>query len=147
MDKRKKPLDRDSARIARAELYAAIENSELSLTEAVKRMRKLSQLTQAEFAAHRGLGTRVIKEIEQGSANPTVRTLNQIGEFFGLEVAFVRRAGRKDAPAARQNTGVAQPRDTVQQSAAENPLHQYRTAIAPADSVAGRVHGTTKPTK
>jgi transcriptional regulator with XRE-family HTH domain len=53
-------------------------------------MRQISGLTQVEFAAHRGLSAKVIKEIERGTGNPTVKTLNQIGTFFGLEVAFVR---------------------------------------------------------
>jgi transcriptional regulator with XRE-family HTH domain len=62
----------------------------LDLRSAVKKMRQISGLTQVEFAAHRGLSAKVIKEIERGTGNPTVKTLNQIGTFFGLEVAFVR---------------------------------------------------------
>jgi hypothetical protein len=32
----------------------------------------------------------VIKEIEAGKGNPTVRSLNQIAKIFALEVAFRR---------------------------------------------------------
>jgi DNA-binding XRE family transcriptional regulator len=45
-------------------------------------MRQISGLTQVEFAAHRGLSAKVIKEIERGTGNPTVKTLNQIGTFL-----------------------------------------------------------------
>lgn len=86
----KKPIDKEAARKLRAQLNDAIDRGELSIQEAVKRMRKISRLTQPEFAHHRGVSAKVIKEIERGVANPTVNTLNRIGEFFGLEVAFVR---------------------------------------------------------
>lgn len=91
MDKRRKPVDKELLRLQRNELYAAIDRGELSLREAVKRMRSISGLTQLEFAEHRGVSVKVIKEIERGAANPTVNTLNQIGSIFGLEVTYVRR--------------------------------------------------------
>lgn len=92
MDKRRKPIDKEAARDQRAELYEAIDRGQISLRDAVKRMRKISGLTQTEFAGHRGVSAKVIKEIERGTGNPTVNTLNQIGKFFGLEVTFVRTA-------------------------------------------------------
>ncbi len=90
MKSRKMPIDKEAARQLRAELYDAINRGELSIQDAVKRMRKISRLTQPDFAAHRGVSAKVIKEIERGVGNPTVNTLNRIGQFFGLEVAFVR---------------------------------------------------------
>jgi len=90
MDKRRKPVSKDVLRQQRDELYAAIEKGELSLQSAVKRMRAITRMTQPEFAAHRGVSVKVIKEIERGVGNPTVNTLNQIAAIFGLEVAFVR---------------------------------------------------------
>ncbi len=90
MDKRRKSVDKDTVRQQRAELYEAIDRSELSIQETVKRMRTMSRLTQTEFAAHREVSAKVIKEVERGVANPTINTLNQIGRVFGLEVAFVR---------------------------------------------------------
>jgi DNA-binding XRE family transcriptional regulator len=92
MDKRRKSPDKESLRQQRNDLYAAIERGELSLQQAVKRMRAISCLTQLEFAAHRGVSVKVIKEVERGIGNPTVKTLNQIGEIFGLEVSFVRKS-------------------------------------------------------
>ena len=99
MDKRKKPVSKEALRQQRDALYAGIENGELSLRDAVKRMRAISRMTQPEFAAHRGVSVKVIKEIERGIGNPTVNTLNQIADIFGLEVAFARKIQRR--PAAR----------------------------------------------
>lgn len=90
MNSRKKPADKEAARQLRTELYASIDLGELSVQETVKLMRKISRLTQPEFAARVGVSAKVIKEIERGIGNPTSATLNQIGQFFGLEVAFVR---------------------------------------------------------
>ncbi len=90
MARTKKPVDKEHLRQRRAELYDAIAKGELTLQHAVKEMRNISRLTQAEFATHRGVSTKTIKEIESGKGNPTVQTLNRIGQFFGLEVAFVR---------------------------------------------------------
>lgn len=98
MDKRRKHVDGSALRRERIELYEAIDAGTLSLAQAARRMRKLSMLTQAEFARHRGVSARVIMEIERGIGNPTVRKLNQIAEIFGLEVRFVRRQQAAQAP-------------------------------------------------
>ena len=86
----RKKASKDQLRQRRAQLYEAIARGEINLQDSVKEMRAISRLTQAGFAAHRGVSTKVIKEIEGGTGNPTVGTLNRIGAFFGLEVAFVR---------------------------------------------------------
>lgn len=90
MARTKKTVDKEQLRQRRNDLYNAIEAGEVTLQQALKEMRALSRMTQEEFARHRGVSTKVIKEIEGGKGNPTVQTLNRIGEFFGLEVAFVR---------------------------------------------------------
>lgn len=94
MDKRRRQPDADTLRRQRAEFLDAVSGGRLTLQDAVKQMRELSGLTQPEFARHRGVSVRVIREIERGSGNPTVGTLNQIGAIFGLEVTFVRRIAR-----------------------------------------------------
>lgn len=88
MTLRKKPT-KPSREQLRAQLNDAINRGELGIQDTVKEMRKISRLTQPEFAKHRGVSAKVIKDIERGVGNPTVNTLNQIGAFFGLEVAFV----------------------------------------------------------
>ena len=90
MDKRKKPLAKELLMAERMQFYQDIESGQLSLQQAVKKMRAISGLTQAEFAAHRQVSLRVIKEIESGTGNPTVKSLNQIAKIFALEVTFRR---------------------------------------------------------
>lgn len=86
---KRKPMDKVQARERRNQLLESAAAAKLSLTEGVREMRTISGMTQEEFAQHRGVSARVIKAIELGQGNPTVATLNRIGEFFGLEVAFV----------------------------------------------------------
>ena len=86
---KRKPLDKAQARERRDRMLASAAAAELSLTEGVRDMRAIAGMTQDEFARHRGVSARVIKAIELGQGNPTVATMNRIGQFFGLEVAFV----------------------------------------------------------
>jgi DNA-binding XRE family transcriptional regulator len=117
---KRKPMDKAQARERRNQLLEAAASAELSLTEGVREMRAIAGMTQEEFAQHRGVSARVIKAIELGQGNPTVATLNRIGQFFGLEVAFVpvkraasslADAGAKDADAA---TWFAVPKTVVE---------------------------------
>jgi len=86
---KRKPMDKVQARERRNRLLESAAAAELSLIEGVREMRAISGMTQEEFARHRGVSARVIKAIELGQGNPTVATMNRIGQFFGLEVAFV----------------------------------------------------------
>ena len=98
---KRKPMDKAQARERRNRLLESAAAADLSLTEGVREMRAIAGMTQEEFARHRGVSARVIKAIELGQGNPTVATLNRIGQFFGLEVAFVpaRRASTTPLPA------------------------------------------------
>jgi transcriptional regulator with XRE-family HTH domain len=91
MDKRKKHLAKEKTRADRFQLYQDIDDGKLSMQDAVKKMRAVSGLTQPEFAEHRGVSLKVLREIEQGIGNPTVNTLNQIAKIFSLEVTFRRK--------------------------------------------------------
>lgn len=86
---KKRPIDKAQARERRDRMLETAVAAQLSLTEGVREMRAIAGMTQEEFAQHRGVSARVIKALELGQGNPTVATLNRIGEFFGLEVAFV----------------------------------------------------------
>ncbi len=86
---KKKPMDKAEARERRNRMLESAAAARLSLTEGAREMRAIAGMTQEEFARHRGVSARVIKAIELGQANPTVATMNRIGQFFGLEVAFV----------------------------------------------------------
>jgi transcriptional regulator with XRE-family HTH domain len=106
---KRKPMDKAQARERRNRLLESAAAAELSLTEGVREMRAIAGMTQEEFAAHRGVSARVIKAIELGQGNPTVATLNRIGEFFGLEVAFVpvRRVAKEQTD--RESTSTPEP--------------------------------------
>lgn len=86
---RRKPIDKTQIRERRNRMLESAAAARLSLTEGVREMRAISGMTQEEFARHRGVSARVIKAIELGQGNPTMATMNRIGQFFGLEVAFV----------------------------------------------------------
>ena len=90
MDKRiKKPVPAELAAQRRDQFYADIATNALTIAEAVAAMRKISRLTQAEFAKHRGISLQALKQIEAGTANPTVATLQKIADIFGLKIGFV----------------------------------------------------------
>lgn len=86
---KRKVLDKAKAREKRDHLLASAAAAQLSLTDGVRTMREIAGMTQEEFARHRGVSARAVKALELGQGNPTVALLNRIGEFFGLEVAFV----------------------------------------------------------
>lgn len=97
MDKRFKPASPEESIRERQELFDALKRGTLPLSEAVKRMRRLTKLTQPEFAAHRGVSVKALRQIESGQGNPTVETLNKIGAIFGVEVGFVPKQGAPSA--------------------------------------------------
>ncbi|HVW53138.1 MAG TPA: helix-turn-helix domain-containing protein [Trinickia sp.] len=88
MPRRTRPT-RDEQNALRRAFYEKIERGELTIPEAIKAMREMTGLTQAEFAAHRGVSRRVIQDIERGTGNPTVDSLNSVAKLFGLRVGFV----------------------------------------------------------
>lgn len=76
-----------------------IAAGEFTFQNAIKRTRAISGLTQQEFADHRGVSVKVLKEIERGIANLTVNTLNQIASNFELDVFLIRkRPGPQQCP-------------------------------------------------
>ena len=89
MDKRVKHRDPEKSTQAVAQLYAAVAADELSLGQGVRAMRRISGLTQAEFAAHRGISLQSLRLIERDAANPTVGTLNKVASIFGLRVGWI----------------------------------------------------------
>ena len=84
--------DHDDIVLAKRQLIEAIENHELTVGQAVRRMRKITGMSQKAYAQKIvGISPRVLAEIERDSANPTVETLNKIGRPFGYVVGFVRK--------------------------------------------------------
>jgi len=71
--------------------YASVSTGAMSIGQAVAAMRRISKLTQPEFARHRGLSVESLRQIEADKGNPTVETLEKIASIFGLQVGFVPR--------------------------------------------------------
>lgn len=89
--KHRKNTDTQNAREKRNILLERAASGGIPLTEGIREMRAISGLSQEQFAQHRSISPRILKQLEKGQGNPTIATLNQIGEFYGLEVAFVRK--------------------------------------------------------
>ena len=89
VDKRVKNRDNDALRELRDQLYQDAPRGAMTLGDAVKAMRKISGLTQDEFARHRGVSLPSLKQIERGIGNPTVETLNKLAAVYGLRVGLV----------------------------------------------------------
>ena len=81
--------DAAQARVQLEALHAGLASGHIGVTDAVRRMRHLSGLTQPAFARHRGISVQALRQIESGKANPTVETLNAIAGVFGLKVGLV----------------------------------------------------------
>lgn len=92
VDKRRKGSDTETERRIRAEFYAAVAAGNMTVGQAVATMRRISKLTQPEFAKHRGLSVQSLRLIEADKANPTIDTLNKIATIFGLQVGFVPKS-------------------------------------------------------
>lgn len=94
MDKRLKPNDHIAQTEALHKTVSGIVHNDFDLAGAVLAMRRASLLTQPEFAKHRGISLAALRQIERGTGNPTVASLNKIASIFGLEVGFVRKKVR-----------------------------------------------------
>jgi len=94
MDKRRKHDDALEKQL-RDDFFSAVERGELSIQDAVRKMRRISRLTQPEFARHRGVSLGVLRQIETGKGNPQVETLNRIASIFGFEVGFIKKIRRE----------------------------------------------------
>ena len=71
-------------------LYADIERGLLTLGQASRRMRKITGLTQTEYAEKiLKIYPRVLMELERDRGNPTLDTLKKVAKPFGLQVGFV----------------------------------------------------------
>ncbi|MBT9371107.1 helix-turn-helix transcriptional regulator [Rhizobium sp. CSW-27] len=73
----------------RQTLAERARTGDLRLPGAVAEIRKGFGMTQAEFANMLSLTRRQIVEIEGGTANPTLETLEKIAKIFGFTTGFV----------------------------------------------------------
>ncbi|MBD9650197.1 helix-turn-helix transcriptional regulator [Ensifer sp. ENS09] len=79
----------------RQDLAERARHGSLRIPEAVLDMRKSIGLSQQEFASTLGLTRRQVAEIEAGTANPTLETLEKIGRLFGFTVGFVTKSATR----------------------------------------------------
>lgn len=90
----KKPT-KDEILENRRRLAERARTGDLRLPDAVGEIRKGFGMTQEEFAKTLALTRRQIAEIESGSANPTLETMEKIGRLFGFSIGFVPRLPTK----------------------------------------------------
>ncbi|NOT18265.1 MAG: helix-turn-helix domain-containing protein [Sulfuriferula sp.] len=95
MDKRLKPSDKAFERKLVDDFFQHFGEGQFNLRDATKAMRRISRLTQPEFAKHRGISLATLRKLEAGNGSVTVETLNKIGDIFGLEVGFVKKTKKQ----------------------------------------------------
>lgn len=59
-----------------------------SLIETIKYRRHMLNVTQEMLADLSGVGLRTLKQFESGKGNPTLETLQKVGDALGLELTF-----------------------------------------------------------
>ena len=58
------------------------------LVKIIKERRETLHVTQELLAQLSGVGLRTLKQFERGKGNPTLKTINKIGDILGLEVSL-----------------------------------------------------------
>ncbi len=56
------------------------------IISSIKQRRESLQVTQETLASLSGVGLRTLKQFESGKGNPTLATLQKLGDALGLEV-------------------------------------------------------------
>lgn len=102
MPRRNRP-SRDEQNALRRAFYERVSRGDMSIPETLRAMREMTGMTQAEFAAHRGVSRRVIQDVERGTGNPTVDSLNSVAKLFGLQVGFVPIRRKEPSPVDRES--------------------------------------------
>ncbi len=92
---RMRKLTHEERRAEQRALFEAAAKGELTIADAVRRMRKVAGMTRAEFAERIAkVSPGALAQIETSQGNPTIETLNKVGAAFGLEVGFIRKPAR-----------------------------------------------------
>jgi y4mF family transcriptional regulator len=72
------------------------------IAEFLKRMRKLTSLTQADMAARAGVGLRFVRDVEQGKQTVRLDKLDAVLALFGYRTGPVRIVENGDAGAQKR---------------------------------------------
>lgn len=59
------------------------------LIKTIKARRETLKVTQENLAELSGVGLRTLKQFESGKGNPTLSTLQKIGDVLGMEVCLM----------------------------------------------------------
>ena len=59
-----------------------------NIIETIKQRRATFDITQEDLAKLSGVGLRTIKQIESGQGNPTLATIQKLGNVLGMELVF-----------------------------------------------------------
>lgn len=62
------------------------EKSRLELAAIVKALRKSKGWSEQELSARAGIGRSSLRDIEGGTGNPTLATLDKLGSALGVEL-------------------------------------------------------------
>ena len=88
MSRNYQECSREESNALRLAFYERVDRGDLTLQEAVRLMRGIAGMTQAAFAAHRGVSPQIIQDLERGG-EASVESLNRIVSLFGLEARAV----------------------------------------------------------
>jgi transcriptional regulator with XRE-family HTH domain len=58
------------------------------LIKTIKERRESLSVTQENLAVLSGVGLRTLKQFERGKGNPTLQTLQKLGDALGLEITI-----------------------------------------------------------
>ena len=72
-------------------MYSSLMNP-LAIGEKIRERRKLLKLRQRDLAELAGVTLRVLTDLEQGRANPTLSQLAKIAEVLGLEIRLQEKS-------------------------------------------------------
>lgn len=96
---RRKQLTREEMRAQKLLLYEKIREGELTIGQATRMMRRITGLTQKEYAEKiLGIFPRVLMDLEKDKGNPTLETLEKVAKPFGLIIGFVYRGNLLTKP-------------------------------------------------
>ncbi len=87
---RRRPSSAEELEARRKELRQRLRDGSITLGESVREMRRLTGLTQTQYAERVArVFPRVLMDIERGTANPTLETLERIAKPWGWKIGFV----------------------------------------------------------
>jgi len=147
MTRRSRSLEEVNA--LRKNFYERIDLGNPTIPDAVRAMRAIFDMTQAEFAAHRRVSEQTVQDLELGRGQADVESLNRIASIFGLQaqpspdaegalVLVRRRRDMAPLPQPRPAQGMVSER---RNSSSGPPVHRYPLNTRGRDFVVGDIHG------